>query len=128
MEATHGGREIVATAGPRVRRHTTLEERSAWVRKYEESGKSPSEFCRGLGLAVSTFSLWRKQLRESAVGEAVTFSEVPHHLVETVLRANAPAAVPQGAVMVHLDSGKRVEVAAGTEVTWVARLVAALED
>jgi len=62
------------------------------------------------------------------VGAAVSFSEVPQHLVETVLRANAPAAIPQGAVVVHLDRGQRVEVAAGTEVTWVARLVAALED
>jgi transposase-like protein len=126
METTHGGREIVA-AGPRVRRYTTPRERAAWVRKFEESGKSPSDFCRGLGLAESTFALWRKQIRESALGEAVSFSEVPGHLVETVLRANAPAAMPQGAVVVHLDRGQRLEVAAGTEVTWVARLVAALE-
>ena len=127
METTDGGREIVA-AGPRGRRYRTLSERAAWVRKYEESGKSPSEFCRGAGLADSTFSTWRKQLREAAVGAAVSFSEVPQHLVETVLRANAPAVMPRGAVVVHLDRGQRVEVAAGTEVTWVARLVAALED
>jgi transposase-like protein len=127
METPLGGGAIVA-AVRRTRRRTTRQERAAWVRKYKESGKTASEFCRGRGLAESTFAIWRRQVREAAEGEAVSFSEVPQHLVETVLRANAPAAIPQGSVVVHLDRGKRVEVAAGTEVTWVARLVAALEN
>jgi len=127
METPLEGGEIVTAVARRGRRYTTRRERAAWVRKYEESGKTPAEFCRGLGLAESTFALWRKQVRERAVGAAVSFSEVPQHLVETVLRANAPAAIPRGAVVVHLERGPRVEVAVGTEVTWVARLVAALE-
>ena len=48
--------------------------------------------------------------------------------METVLRANAPSAMPAGSVVIHLDRGQRVEVAAGTEVNWVSQLVAALGE
>ena len=111
-----------------MQRYTTPRERAEWVRKYEESGKSASEFCGELGLARSTFTLWRSQVREPEVSGGPSFSEVPQHLVETVLRANAPSAMPAGSVVIHLDRGQRVEVAAGTEVNWVSQLVAALGE
>jgi transposase-like protein len=98
------------------------------VRKFEESGKSAAEFCRELGLANSTFALWRRQERKRNGTEALSFSEVPQHLVETVLRGNAPAVMPAGAVVIHLHRGQRMEVAAGTEVNWVAQLVGALGE
>jgi transposase-like protein len=42
------------------RRHrTTAAERAAWVRRFERSGQTPSEFVRRHGLGRSTLDRWR---------------------------------------------------------------------
>ena len=109
----------------RVRISTTPEERAEWVRLFEESGKSAAEFCAGLGLAETTFAVWRKHVRGPAPAsvENLTFTEVPQPLVEAALAANATAA---SAVTVQLTNGTRLEVAAGTDTAWLVQLVTAL--
>jgi transposase-like protein len=112
----------------RVRISTTPEERTEWVRLFEESGKTAAEFCKDLGLAETTFAVWRKQVRGPVPAdlENLTFTEVPQSMVEAALAANAAAAMPPGAVTIHLANGTRLEVAAGTDATWLAQLATAL--
>lgn len=113
-----------AAAKSRVRISTTPEERAEWVRLFEESGKSPAEFCRELGLAETTFAVWRKPGRGPAGAEPLTFTEVPQPMVEAALAANA--AVSPGAVTIRLANGTRLDVTAGTDPTWLAQLATAL--
>ena len=102
------------------------EERVDWVRMYEKSGKAVSEFCRENGLPESTFALWRKQLREpESGGEAGALVQIP----TTPLESTAPIAPPaaSAAVRVRLPCGVELEVAAGTDVQWLAGIVRALQ-
>jgi|CXWL01.1.fsa_nt_gi hypothetical protein len=59
------------TKETRVRISTTPEERAEWVRLFEESGKISAEFRRELGLAETTFAVWRKQERGPAAAEMI---------------------------------------------------------
>jgi transposase-like protein len=128
ISVTPVGLAKAAADRSRVRISTTPEERTEYVRLFEESGKSPADFCRELGLAESTFAVWRKQVRGPAPAnlENLTFTEVPQSMVEAALAANAAAAVPPGAVTIHLANGTRLEVTAGTDATWLAQLATAL--
>lgn len=113
-----------AAAKSRVRLSTTPEERAEWVRLFEESGKTAAEFCKELGLAETTFAVWRKQVRGPTPLESLTFTEVPQPMVEAALAAHASP--PAGAVTIHLANGTRLEVAAGTDTTWLVQLATAL--
>lgn len=113
------GMAKAAAEKTRLRVNTTAEERGEWVQLFESSGKSAPEFCRELGLAESTFAVWRRQVRgESA--ESCTFTEVPPPMVEAALAGNA---MP---VQIRLANGTELKVPAGTESTWLAQLLAAL--
>ena len=103
----------------RVRLSTTPEERAEWVRLFETSGKSPAEFCRELGLAESTFAVWRRQVRET--NDPITFTDVPQPLVEAALAASTSAMVK-----VRLASGTLLEVPVGTDAAWLAQLLGSL--
>lgn len=118
-----GVAKAALTEKTRVRISTTPEERAEWVRLFEESGKTAAEFCKELGLAETTFAVWRKQGRGPAAAETLTFTEVPQPMVEAALAANAPAA---SAVTIHLANGTRLDVTAGTDATWLAQLATAL--
>jgi transposase-like protein len=119
-----GVAKAALTEKTRVRISTTPEERAEWVRLFEESGKTAAEFCKELGLAETTFAVWRKQGRGPAVAETLTFTEVPPPMVEAALAANAAGA--PGAVTIHLANGTRLEVAAGTDTSWLVQLATAL--
>lgn len=47
------------------RRHSA-QELAHWLRLFTQSGQKTREFCREQGLALSTFSYWRRRLREAA--------------------------------------------------------------
>lgn len=100
---------------PRVRISTTPEERAEWVRLFEESGKSAAQFCQELGLAEATFAVWRRQVRGEVNSQAVTFTDVP------LAVASEPPAVA-----IVLPNGTMLEVASGTDATWLAQLLPAL--
>lgn len=93
------------------------------MRLFEGSGKTAGQFCKELGLAETTFAVWRKQAREPVSVEPVSFTEVPQALVEAALAANA---TPPTAVTNHLANGTWLEVAAGTDTAWLAQLATAL--
>jgi transposase-like protein len=67
----------------RSRPNTTPEERAEYVRLYEQTGKSVSEFRRSVGIAESTFAVWRRQVREAT--EEVTFTEVSPAIVQAAI-------------------------------------------
>lgn len=113
--------ETSPTLTGRVRLSTTPEERAEWVRLFETSGKSPAEFCRELGLAESTFAVWRRQVREA--NESVTFTDVPQPLVEAALAGEDPAPTT---VSIRLTSGTLLEVPVGTDAAWLAQLLGSL--
>ena len=75
-------------------------------------------------MAETTFAVWRKQGRGPAAAETLTFTEVPPPMVEAALAANAAAS--PGAVTIHLANGTRLEVAAGTDTSWLVQLATAL--
>lgn len=82
---------------------------------HQRSGQTLKEFCVENGLAVSTLSLWRRQVRENANTSSSTarFVEVAVHAV----------ASSTSAINVHLPRGVRLEVQPGTDPTWLAQLL-----
>ena len=73
--------------------------------QFDRSGLTQTAFCRRAKIHLSTFSLWRRR-PDAATGP--TFAEV---------RLSAP--VPGCTVTLHLPSGAKLEVGAGTEATWL---------
>lgn len=108
--------ESPQTSG-RSRPNTTLEERAEYVRLQEESGKSVAEFCRDLGLAESTFGVWRRQVKEP-MPSGVTITDVPAAMVEAAMPVPSRASVTM-----RLPSGAVLEIVAGTDPLWLAQLV-----
>jgi transposase-like protein len=89
------------------RRRFTEQERSAYLARFERSGLSATEFCRRAKIHMSTFSFWRRTSAGRPLA-APTFAEV---------RLNGTSPMT-GAVTLHLPSGARLEVPAGTEAAW----------
>lgn len=100
---------------PRVRINTTPEERAEWVRHFEESGKSAPEFCKELGLAESTFAVWRKQVREASNPTNLTFTDMP-----------LSVACEPTSLAITLPNGMRLEVPAGFDTVWLGQLLSVL--
>jgi hypothetical protein len=104
---------------------TKQKEKPEWVRvaeEYEASGWTQREFAEQRGMKLSTLQSWvyRRRRQESAAPEARM------RLLPVEVTA-APGVGASGGVEVVLASGERVRFAAGTEVQYVARLLAALE-
>ena len=97
----------------------SADERVDWVRLFEKSGKSVSDFCRENDLPPATLSLWRSQLRgpETSVEESALV-EVPLPPVD------APPRSP--ALRAKLPGGIELEVACGTDAQWLAGVLRAL--
>lgn len=104
-----------AAVKPRVRISTTPEERAEWVRLFEESGKSAAQFCQELGLAETTFAVWRRQVRDASSAGEVSFTDIPVPLVDEPVMA------------IVLPNGTRLEVTPGTDPAWLARLLPVLK-
>jgi transposase-like protein len=103
----------------RARVTWSTEERADWVRMFEKSGKSLTDFCRENDLPDATMSLWRRQLR----GAEPAIEEPP--LVEvtmpmTNLLVNRPA------LRARLPGGIELEVESGTDAQWLAGVLRAL--
>jgi transposase-like protein len=107
------------SAPKRARVTWSAEERVDWVRMFEKSGKSVSDFCRENDLPPATLSLWRSQLRgpDTSVEESA--------LVEVPL---PPVSVPttSPALRAKLPGGIELEVACGTDAQWLAGVLRAL--
>jgi transposase-like protein len=113
-----------STTAKRQRVTWSTQERIDWVRMFNKSGKSMSEFCRENDLPEATLALWRKQLRgpdSAETGALVQISTTP-------LQSMAPTAPPADgvALRVRLPCGTELEVASGADVPWFASIVRAL--
>lgn len=99
-------------------------EKPEWLRiseEFEASGLTQREFAGRRGLRLSTLQSWVYRRRRQ-VSAAV---EPPVRLLPVqVSRAPTLATVP---LEVVLGNGVRVQFSSGTDVDYVARLVAALE-
>lgn len=101
-----------AEAATKSRRVYSPQERADYLALFEQSAMSPADFCREMALNETTFSLWRRQARESAGGtESVQFAEVQ---VSATVRTTSELPV----VTLHLPGGARLEVGHASEATW----------
>jgi transposase-like protein len=109
---------------PRVRRHWTLEEKAEHLALFAESGLTQVEYCEEMGISPATFSLWRRQSRVESPAEAArdqTFAEVL--VTERTAGASPVAPLTATPVVIHLCGGARIEVAVGTDPSWLASLL-----
>jgi transposase-like protein len=99
-----------ADAAPKTRRKWTAQEKSECLAQFAESPLKATDFCRKFGVNEATFSMWRRQARESgvAVGGA--------HFAEVKL--NATKSLEMGVVTVHLPFGAKLEVHATSNAAW----------
>lgn len=92
-------------ATSRRRRVYTQQQRAEYLAQFERSGLTQSAFCRRAKIHLSTFSLWR---RTPDRGTGPAFAEV-----------SLSAPEPGCTATLHLPGGAKLEVAAGTEATWL---------
>ncbi|NNB92149.1 IS66 family insertion sequence element accessory protein TnpB [Corallococcus exiguus] len=97
-------------------------EKPEWARiaeAFEASGQTQREFALARGVRLSTLQSWVYRARRAAPSRAEAVRLLP------VQVATTPAAMESGMEVVAA-SGARVRFAVGTDVAYVARLVAAL--
>ncbi|WP_223760907.1 IS66 family insertion sequence element accessory protein TnpB [Corallococcus sp. AS-1-6] len=97
-------------------------EKPEWARvaeAFEASGQTQREFAAAHGMRLSTLQSWVYRRRRAAPSRAEAVRLLP------VQVATAPAAT-ESVLEVVAAGGARVRFAAGTDVAYVARLVAAL--
>lgn len=102
-----------AETAPKSRKVYTAQEKAEYLALFEQGGMSPADFCREMSLNEATFSLWRRQARESAGStESVQFAEV--QVSTTMVRTTSESPV----VTLHLPGGAKPEVSNPSEATW----------
>lgn len=108
----------------RRRRWATAAEKAECLARFRKSGLNQSEFAREMKMSGATLSCWLRREREDGAGVA----DENGPLIEVALPAPvACAAADPGAVMIHLPSGVRLEVKAGTNAAWVGQLFGSLQ-
>jgi hypothetical protein len=101
--------------------HTTAQERKEYLARFEKSGLSPRVFCDQEGIREHTFYMWRRAAREqeqSGPMVPVRFAEVSTGPID--------ASGPQRTVAYYFPEGGWLEVAAGTDIRWLAELLQAV--
>ena len=101
----------------RGRRHSTAEERAAWLREYERAGLSQVEFAEQHRLGLSTLRRWIAQSRNAADSPA----EAPPAWHEVKLPSTV-APMRWAAELVRPD-GWIVRVAPEASPAWVAEVL-----
>jgi transposase-like protein len=102
------------------RRHSA-QEWAHWLRLFTQSGQKTREFCREQGLALSTFSYWRRRLREAAARPKAAGS-----LVEVRVGERCQVAAVEAALRITVSVGVCMEVREGTDAMWLAAVIGAL--
>lgn len=93
-------------------------ERRRWLDRQERSGLSQRDFCARHGLALSTFTYWKRRERAAGAEQAISFVEVPR-------AASEVRALPMtdAAVVIELPGGVRIELLQATEPKWLGALL-----
>src|SRR5271157_958946 len=97
----------------------------ALVAEFESSGLIRSAFCQQRGLAVATLDKYRQRVRSRQQSGGRPF--VPVEVVPLMRRDVDSVAGRDGALVVELRSGRRIEVCRGFDAGTLERLVAVLE-
>jgi hypothetical protein len=108
-----------------MHRRRSLAEVQALVAEFETSGLLRAAFCQQRGLAVGTLDKYRQRVhggRQSG-GRPFVFVEV---VPSTAQDVNSVAG-RDGALVVELRSGRRIEVCRGFDVGTLERLLAVLD-
>ena len=100
------------------------------LRRQRTSGLTVRAFCQKAGLALSTFSLWQRKLREQPRRvprrRRPTFVEVKRTMACTGEASAGTPGEPSG-VELHLGSGRRIVVRSGFDRRTLLDLLSALE-
>lgn len=109
----------------------TIQRRRSWaevqglVAEYEASGLLRAEFCQQRGLAVGTLDKYR--LRVDGGRQARGGAFVPVEVVPSAARDVNSIASRDGALVVELRSGRRIEVCRGFDAGTFERLLGILD-
>lgn len=94
------------------------EEAERLVREFEQSGMTPTAFCRAQGIALHTLAYYRQKYRKQGKPGAA-------HLLPVELVGPLPAR--DWHLRVELANGRRIAVAQGFDAILLKRLIAVLE-
>ncbi|MGH6886246.1 MAG: IS66 family insertion sequence element accessory protein TnpA [Geminicoccales bacterium] len=112
---------------PRVRRQWSSEEKAGHLALFAESGLTQAQYCEEMGLSAATFSLWRRQSRETGVASTQAASGHPFaQVLVAEPTAGASTPLPAPPVVIHLGGDTKLEVAVGTDPLWLASLLKTL--
>lgn len=116
-QRTAGSTRKASNPSRKIRRRSARERRR-WLARHERSGLSQRDFCARHGLALSTFTYWKRRERAAGAEEAISFVEVPRHAgeVQTLPMTDA-------AVVIEVPGGVRIELSQATESKWLAALL-----
>src|SRR5882724_4429458 len=99
----------------------SAEEVEQLLRGYEESGLPRQEYCRQLGIPVSTFDYYRQKATRKAAAQRRAAAKLVKVKVE------APAEQPQSVFALVLRNGRRIESVWNFADAELARLIRIVE-
>jgi hypothetical protein len=108
-----------------MHRRRSLAEVQALVAEFEASGLMRAAFCQQRGLAVGTLDKYRERVHGGRQSGGECF--VPVEVVPSTARDVNRVAVRDGALVVELRSGRRIEVCRGFDAGTLERLLTVLD-
>jgi hypothetical protein len=108
-----------------MHRRRSLSEVQALVAEFEASGLLRAAFCQQRGLAVATLDKYRQRVRSRRQSGDRAF--VPVEVLPSMGRDVDSVAGRDGALVVELRNGRRIEVCRGFDAGTLERLVAVLD-
>jgi len=93
------------------------------MEQFENGEQGLTEFCEENGICRSSLWRWLAQRRREQMGAGALVEISERALTKPV---GSTAVHTMGSVTVELTTGARLQIAAGTDPTWLAALVQAL--
>lgn len=81
QQRTAGSARKPSNPSRKIQRRSAAERRR-WLDRHDRSGLSQRDFCARHGLALSTFTYWKRRERPAGPEQAISFVEVPRPLGE----------------------------------------------
>ena len=108
-----------------LRRRRSLAEVQALVAEFESSGLLRAAFCHQRGLAVGTLDKYRQRVHGRRQSRGRSF--IPVEVVPSTAQGVNGVAGRDGALVVELRSGRRIEVCRGFDAGTLERLLTVLD-
>ena len=108
-----------------MHRRRSLDEVHALVAEFESSGLLRAAFCHRRGLAVGTLDKYRQRVHGGRQSGGRPF--IPVEVVPSTARDAHSVAGRDGALVVELRSGGRIEVCRGFDMGMLERLLTILD-